>query len=168
MENTCAGRMSYALNRSGIELKKAPAGGSMRGEDGKNYWFRVKDLKNYLKDRFGKGDVEHSPKLLSDILTKEIFDARVEDIKTNILTKINGKHGIIVFEVSGWDNATGHFTLWDGTNLVYVGPPGDHNDPKSSEYYFWLTRYKVELTAEKKEKLIPTVRTTKIIFWELK
>lgn len=36
----------------------------------------------------------------------------------NAVDKFNNKKGIIVFEVSGWGNASGHFTLWDGKHLI--------------------------------------------------
>lgn len=162
--NTCAGRMSYALNHSGIELDKAPKGGSFKGVDDKNYWFRVLDLKKYLKSRFKAGDIEYTLKPLPLNLTQETFNQRVKDVKTKILDKINGKHGIVVFEVSGWADATNHFTLWDGSNLVYVGPHGDHNDQGSAEYYFWLIRS----ITDSKGNITKIIQTTKVIFWELK
>ena len=160
--NTCAGRMSYALNHSGLDLDKAPKAGSFQGKDGKNYWFRVADLKKYLKSRFKAGDVEYSLKTLSLNVTQDIFNKRVSEVKTNLLEKINGKHGIIVFEVAGWGDASGHFTLWDGNNLVYVGE-GDHDNPVSPEYYFWLTR-----PISQDGKVVKVVQTSKIIYWELK
>lgn len=30
-----------------------------------------------------------------------------------------GKKGIILFEVNGWIDATGHVTLWDGNTCMY-------------------------------------------------
>ena len=42
------------------------------------------------------------------------LDERLKFVQDNIINKINGKKGIVVFEVKGWANATGHFTLWDG------------------------------------------------------
>ena len=32
--------------------------------------------------------------------------------------KLKGRKGIIVFEVSGWSDATGHADLWDGNKWV--------------------------------------------------
>lgn len=162
--NTCAGRMSYALNHSGIALHKSPSGGSFKGADNKHYWFRVRELKAYLKNRFKAGDIEYILKPLPLNVTDAIFQDRVKEVKTNVLEKISGKHGIIVFDVSGWSDASGHFTLWDGSNLVYVGPPGDHNDRGSAEYYFWLTR----LIADDKGNTTKVIQTTKVTFWELK
>ncbi|ENJ4190335.1 hypothetical protein AB1D72_004418, partial [Salmonella enterica subsp. enterica serovar Carswell] len=57
-ENTCALRMSYALNHSGVKLGKAPGnGGMVVGDDRLNYWLRVKDLKNQLINLFGNADI---------------------------------------------------------------------------------------------------------------
>ena len=48
----------------------------------------------FLKRSFGEPDVS--------VINKPYQDA------------IRGKKGIIVFEVDGWDDASGHATLWDG------------------------------------------------------
>lgn len=39
-----------------------------------------------------------------------------------------GSKGIILFEVSGWGDATGHFTLWNGSKVAH----GDYFKPKGS------------------------------------
>lgn len=138
--NSCCVRMSRGLNYSGFSLPKAPSsGGTIYGKDQKRYWIRVKDLLAYLKIKFGKPDIEctggHSA-----------------------VSHFKGKRGIIVFEVSGWGNATGHFTLWDGQQLAYPGDPR-HDDP-TSEYYYFHMRY-----SPMKGKI---VQTTKVYLWELK
>ncbi|MCA0393993.1 MAG: type VI secretion system amidase effector protein Tae4 [Proteobacteria bacterium] len=48
---------------------------------------------------------------------------------------------MVIFEVSGWGDASGHVTLWDGSSC------GDH-------CYFVHDQ--------------PGVQTTRILFWELK
>lgn len=162
-ENTCAARMSYALNRSGIKLPST-GGYSLKGDDGFRYWMRVKELKAYMAKRFGTPDISYSPnpvKQIIDLNTKKITPEiieRVNLVKSNFISKIQGKKGIIVFDVTGWGNASGHFTLWDGSDLVYVGS-GSHNDPSSLEYYFWLVRNGIN------NKIVQTVQ---ILFWELK
>lgn len=156
-ENTCAARMSYALNRSGIRLAQASNGGSLKGNDGFNYWIRVKDLKAYLKQRLGKPDIEHSPIKITEPTREQAYQ-RADDVRNNMLNQIQGKHGIVVFDVTGWSNASGHFTLWDGKDLVYVGP-GEHNDTGSLDYYFWFMRH----VGNNKFH-----QTTHISFWELK
>lgn len=139
-ENSCCIRMSYGLNYSGLSLPKAPStGGTIIGKDKKNYWIRVNDLISYLKQKFGKPEIESVG-----------GKTAVQSFK--------GKKGIIVFEVSGWGNATGHFTLWDGEHLVYPGNPL-HDNP-SSEYYYFSMKYEVS-----KGKF---VQTQKVYLWELK
>jgi hypothetical protein len=156
--NTCAARMSYALNRSGMPLGVAPNGGNLKGDDGKNYWIRVVQLRDHLKKQFKGGDeVCEVTSISTKTPSSKELDERVKYVKENFLNKIKGKHGIVVFEVSGWSDASGHFTLWDGANLVYVGP-GEHNNPATWEYYFWLLR----VSGGK------IIQTKKIIFWELK
>jgi hypothetical protein len=156
--NTCAARMSYALNRSGIKLPKN-GGGTWLGKDGFYYWIRVRELKQFLRNRFKNPDFEYTPQRISVPFTNEQLRNRTIGIRQNILNKIQGKHGIIVFDVDGWSDASGHFTLWDGSNLVYVGP-GDHNNPNSTEYYFWLIR-----NPDERKRITQTI---KISFWELK
>lgn len=46
--------------------------------------------------------------------------------------KLSGKKGIIVFEVSGWDDATGHADLWDGKT-----PVGTDYGGKANRILFW-------------------------------
>lgn len=166
-ENTCAARMSYALNRSGIKLKKAlSTGGTIVGSDGYNYWIRVNDLKQFLRNSFKKPDIEFSPKKTQQLFGKDA-DERINGVKNNVLNKISGMKGIIVFDVTGWSNASGHFTLWDGKNLVYVGP-GTHNDPNSSEYYFWFMREDISFSNSTGFLTKVKAQTTHISFWELK
>lgn len=137
-QNSCAARMSCALNRSGIKLSPPKSRAMVKGDDGYIYWIRVTDLSGFLEEKFKKGDVEYNPKQILS-MAKENIDARAAEIQNNFLQKIKGKHGVVVFHVTGWGDATGHFTLWDGANLLYVGEPS-HNDPRSTEYYFWLMR----------------------------
>lgn len=138
-ENSCCIRMSKALNYSGVALPKAPSsGGTIKGSDGYNYWIRVNDMKKYLSEKFGNRDIEAIGGL-------------------NAVDQFKGKKGIIVFDVTGWGNASGHFTLWDGKNLVYPGDPL-HDDP-NSEYYYFSMRYTTPRGV---------VKTEKIRLWELK
>lgn len=140
-ENSCAIRMSRALNYSGIKLPKAPSnGGNIVGKDKLNYWIRVKDLTKYLVE-----------------MLEDRFPLIKEDGGIDAVNSFKGKKGIIVFDVSGWSNATGHFTLWDGANLYYVGVDLRHNDPNSDRYYFSMNY----------EQGGKTIKTTKIRLWEI-
>lgn len=138
-ENSCAIRMSRALNYSGKKLGNAPSrGGNIVGDDGYNYWIRVRDLQKYLVDNLPKPNVDKAGAI-------------------DIVNEFKNKSGIIVFDVSGWGNATGHFTLWDGSHLIY---PGDlsHDDPGSQYYYFHMNYVQNS----------KTIKTTRIRLWQLR
>ncbi|WP_165390871.1 T6SS effector amidase Tae4 family protein [Pseudoduganella lutea] len=163
--NTCAVRMSFALNRSGLKLGKSPsAGGSVQGGDGFLYWIRVTDLKVELANRFKGADEElNLPQIPASMLDdnaamSKLFKERVAIAKEFIKNKLARRSGIIVFDVSGWGDASGHFTLWDGVSekLAYAT---DHDDSTANSYYFWLTM----MTDGGK-----VIQTTKVRFWELK
>lgn len=94
-KNACALRMSYALNKAGITIP-ATAGKTVSGAGGKQYFFRVKDLIRFMRSKFGKADVDKTIPKASDFSAK----------------------GILVFKVAGWLDATGHVTVWDGTNSL--------------------------------------------------
>lgn len=92
-ENACAIRMSYVLNNTGIPVVAGGAS-TVSGADGRRYIYRVKDLAPFIETRLGKPDTDArkpSPKLLQ------------------------GRKGILLFDVAGWSNASGHATLWDGS-----------------------------------------------------
>ena len=90
-----------------------------------------------------------------------IFKKRVKEAELFIATKINNIKGIVVLEVTGWPDATGHFTLWDGTTRQLVYAP-DHDNPGNNSYYFWLTK----LIESDKGTFV--LQGTKIKFWGLK
>lgn len=108
--NACAIRVSKALNGSGVEHKIprynaiGPEGKmSLQVSSGQNkfwYIFRVKILTKYLSEKY------FSP----EELTPEEH-----------LEKIKGRKGIIIYQVNGWSDATGHADLWDGIKCVYEG-----------------------------------------------
>jgi len=167
--NTCAVRMSYALNRSGLRLGKAPSnGGTLEGGDGYNYWIRVQDVKGELMTRFKGADEELVLKLApqSAITNPTIFNKafmeRWQQARDFMDMKLAGRNGIVVFETSGYLGATGHFTLWDGKAMELAFAPG-HNDREIGSYYFWLTSTFVNPNG--KTVLLQVAR---IKFWELK
>jgi hypothetical protein len=97
--NTCAIRISHAFNMSGysIPYKKGKTS-SGKNSNGSKYWyfFRVTDFDRFLTNLLGDPDIE-----------------------SNNPSDFQGHQGIILFQVSGWSDATGHFTLWDGSNVAY-------------------------------------------------
>lgn len=170
LENTCAVRMSYALLRSGFHLartedKKA----SMLGGDQKWYWLRVANLRAELFSRFKGFDAELKLELIDEALLDDteavvpLYYARKAKAQEFLNKQIAGKNGIIVFGVKGWGNATGHFTLWDGT-AMQIAFGTDHDDPEKNTYYPWLTTVNVN----KDTKARSLVQTEQIQFWELK
>ncbi|WP_216353081.1 type VI secretion system amidase effector protein Tae4 [Snodgrassella alvi] len=88
-KNTCAVRMSYILNYSGLKIQ--PAGeNTVTGKDKNYYYFRVNNLIDFLELQWGKPEIIKYPTVI-------------------------GKKGIILFQISGWSDATGHATLFDGS-----------------------------------------------------
>lgn len=108
-ENACAIRMSYVLNYSGFPISAA-RGATVSAADNNRYLYRVHDIATYLRSRFGPPDID-APTAQADLA---------------------GKQGILLFAVTGWSNATGHATLWNGrscSDRCYF--------PESSHLTFW-------------------------------
>jgi len=111
--NACATRVSRALNASGgihviPYFEDIGPSGKMESQvsSGRNkQWhiFRVKMLVKHLTKFYGKSEE------LKPYEYKE---------------KVKGRKGIIVFEVSGWSDATGHADLWDGYRCLWKGYGG--------------------------------------------
>ena len=100
--NTCAIRMSRALNYTGIPLPSNFKGMStVKGGDGKRYAFRVREMRKWLDGTLGKADFD---------LTKS---AGVAFNKNSIA----GMKGIIAFDIA-FSDATGHLDLWDGSVIT--------------------------------------------------
>ena len=90
--NACALRMSYALNRAGITIPRNESRWKTSSGADKNWYiYRVDDMVRFLNDRFGKAD-----------LTKGVEHQK----------------GVLFFNVSGWNDATGHVTLWNGVTCA--------------------------------------------------
>lgn len=89
--NTCAIRLSRAVNYSEHDIPK-DGNETISGGDAKQYYYRVSSIREYLEEQFGG-----------------------YPIRGNIAADFAGRKGIIIFEVAGWDNATGHVDLWNGT-----------------------------------------------------
>jgi hypothetical protein len=92
-KNTCAVRISYILNQSGLIIPALP-GQTEKGSDHRNYFFRVKDVIAFLKLKWGAPTVVAYPPSGGGALAR--------------------KKGIILFEIHGWTDATGHATLFNG------------------------------------------------------
>jgi hypothetical protein len=105
--NTCAVRMSYILNQTGIFIPYKP-GKTVSGNDKSWYFYYVRDVIAFLQQIWGNPDlvVKYPPANGGNLA---------------------GKKGVVLFEVSGWSDAAGHATLWDGTicyDHCYFNEPG--------------------------------------------
>jgi hypothetical protein len=90
--NACVIRVSRALNYAGHDLPASYPGLLLvKGGDGKRYALRVKEFKRYMTGVYGP------PRK----------------------SAVAGKAGIIMFDVRGWSDATGHFDLWNGSKCEY-------------------------------------------------
>lgn len=104
--NTCAVRMSYILNQSGVKIP-AIRGKTVSGGDGNQYFFRVRNLIDYLKGTWGLPTVVKYPPSNGG--------------------ELKGKKGVVLFEISGWGDASGHATLFNGSSCYdhcYFNEPG--------------------------------------------
>lgn len=120
-KNACATRVSKALNYS-LGSHEIPFF-KTKNSDGKDvvqvssggkklwYIYRVKSLIKYLTQTYGV------PKYV--------------DIK-KYKQELKGKKGIIIFEIKGWNDATGHADLWDGSKVVR-----DDYGSKAHNVLFW-------------------------------
>lgn len=104
--NACTIRVSRSLNYSDAKVPfikdEDDKQQTLKGADGLWYIFRVRILTQYLTGKYGKPNVTVTAK-------------KGEGAKTDTLIGIKG---IIGMEVSGWTDATGHYTLWDGKACV--------------------------------------------------
>ena len=126
-ENTCVLRMSRAFNYANAQAR-IPGGKTglytVLGADKLHYALRVAEFREYMLDTYG------NPQKVSVLKDKKLDK-----------TKFIGAAGVICFDVSGWGDATGHFSLWDGSNCSYCG---DH------EYF----------------NMVEGVRTNRISLWQ--
>jgi hypothetical protein len=119
--NACSTRVSAALNESGkiheipffkdTGITGTPQAQVSSGANKKWYIFRVKMLIKYLTQRYGKPE---------------------EFLPEEYQQKIACRKGIIVFEVKGWSDATGHADLWDGSACLWHG-----YDDVAHKILFW-------------------------------
>ncbi|WP_260433579.1 type VI secretion system amidase effector protein Tae4 [Burkholderia sp. Bp8998] len=114
----CAVRLSYILGQAGMPIPYI-LGQTVSGADKRWYFFRVKNLIDFLEQRWGKAEVIRFP------------PPRGGNALTN-------RQGIILFEVSGWSNATGHATLFNGSTCCdqcYFNEPGTNY--RTDRAHFW-------------------------------
>jgi hypothetical protein len=129
IENTCAIRVSYAMNAAGFRIDSRLQDGTAVADpkkkiiylsdrsgvrNGQSYVIRVDELARYLLAKYGKPQVWSAK------------DKNTRDERP-LRSAVKGKKGIILFVVN-WTDATGHFDLWDGSKAShdqYFGPATD-------------------------------------------
>lgn len=110
LTNTCTLRMSEAFNGANQPIPHAHKGLiAVRGGDKHFYAIRVAEFRRYMLDHYGPPDIVRGPPAGAK-------EGVARDPFAHLL-------GVICFEVH-FSDATGHFTLWDGTNAVH----GDYFD----------------------------------------
>lgn len=112
--NSCAVRMSYVLNYSGNPIPRMGAN-TVSGGDGKWYFYRVKDVIAWLNRQWGPPDM-------------------IVNYPSLPVQKLANKKGVILFEIQGWSDATGHATFWNGLTC------SDHCYFNSSSEIYTTTR----------------------------
>lgn len=120
-KNSCAIRVSEALNQSGDPVPYTPGktvSGAADANGKKNwYFYRVNDLKDYLMR------TRRAPEVYAPSEWK---------------TSLAGRKGILMFEVHEWDDAAGHFTLFDGKKRIDQGNKNAHDyTDNASRMLFW-------------------------------
>ena len=101
VKNACTLRVSRSLNYAGAKLpfiKDDEGQQVLKGADGRWYLFRVRKLQAYLTSHYGRPDITAVGKAGEGVKVDSFLHAR----------------GIIGMRVPIWNDATGHFTLWDG------------------------------------------------------
>ncbi len=94
-----------------------------QGGDGLAYIIRVVGVVDFVTYNWGKPDIKMQP---------------------GEIEAIDGKTGLIVINIQGWDDATGHTVLWDGkqtsdnTNCQDINSK-TYNDPsiRLKSVHFW-------------------------------
>lgn len=98
--NTCTIRLSRAFNYAGQPIPAHfPGLHTVAGADGKAYAFRVSEMSKYLASRYG-----HATYIATGAEGR---------------TRLAGHRGVIMFDVRGWNDATGHFDIWNGSTARY-------------------------------------------------
>lgn len=108
--NTCVIRVSYCFNKCGDPIPANHAGLlTVRGGDGRRYALRVAEFKPFLEKRYRKATITGTDR-----------------------AAFAGKQGVIMFDVAGWSDATGHFDLWNGSSARHADYFG-----KAKAVYLW-------------------------------
>ena len=111
--NSCSIRISHALNKSGV-LIPFKRNETSSGKSPPKWWyiFRVQKMKDFLNENFGE------PEIFTDEST----------------FKRCAKKGILIMDISGWADATGHATLWNRKETI---DNTDHYFKNTDKFSIW-------------------------------
>ena len=132
--NTCALRMSYALNYSGTPITKPrPETNTFLGNDKKIYVLGSQDIRDFL----------HVKQIYKALYDPKSMNSKKEneDFYNNELLQLD-KNGIVFMRIDGWgQSAFGHTTLWDGTKKRFLDDSNYLLDERSDvivrKFHFW-------------------------------
>lgn len=125
VNNTCAIRLSYALNRIGYNIThdgNETISGYMSDDERKQnkkwHYYRFEKIEEYIKKHVGD------------------FGEKIElASRSQIAQTIKDKKGILFFHIPGNKEYTGHAALWNGKNFART--EDDHlNDDKVKSAVF--------------------------------
>ena len=117
IQNTCALRLSRALNYAGLPLPAQFQGMEViTGADKRHYAFRMQELKKWIAFRLGSPTVE-VVKPVNSLIDRTAFTA---------------KQGIVAFDIR-FPDAAGHIDLWDGKTYTH-----EAEDPR--DYFALATK----------------------------
>lgn len=99
--NTCVLRLSRSFNAAGNPIPRSSSDEivTVRGADGKNYALRVREFARYLRRKYGPAQLVHT---------------YPDGAGGEVPASLQGQQGVIMFDVDGWSDATGHLDLWNG------------------------------------------------------
>jgi hypothetical protein len=132
ISNTCAIRVSYAMNEAGFVIDHAvqdqrsltdPNGkinfiSDRSGvRNGRYYVYRVDEFARYMLKKYGK---------------PQIWGKGDKKGGDDLRRAVQGRKGVILFVVKSWSDATGHFDLWDGSKASH-----DDYFSVASDVFLW-------------------------------
>lgn len=118
--NACPIRISYVLNQTGFKITKKQNIAMSSGRDGQWHLYRVVGAIEYLQSTFGQPEV---------IIKGAPSYADFKD-----------KKGILAVKGTGWGDARGHITLWNGTKCsgsCHLSESPDNGTFVPEEAYLW-------------------------------
>ena len=120
--NACPIRMSYVLNHSGIPIPSGAGYAVVSGADHAWYMFHITEMLTFLTSKWGPPDVT---------------------AKQPYLAHFQGKKGVLLVLGSGWGNASGHITLWNGgicSDVCHLMGDGENGRFVPSVAHLWVLK----------------------------